>query len=141
MYGYASFRRTKAKGGRFSVIFNVRYSEIVADYRWIVLLCTWLSGIFRPQISGEYFNSIKSIKYVCKHINRESDMTLFYRTSSDGNAPNEVNEYEMERYISSNETVWRILNFSIHERYTTVIHYVPSWTESRVLQEVESLKR
>ncbi|GFW42126.1 uncharacterized protein TNCV_1905841 [Trichonephila clavipes] len=113
----------------------------VMDYRCIVLLCSRLSGIFGPYISSEHFNSIKSIKYVCKHINKESNITLFDGTSSDDKARSEVDKYEMERYISSNEAVWRILNFSIHERYTTAIHYVSSWTESRVLQEVESLKR
>ncbi|XP_035211100.1 uncharacterized protein LOC118185339 [Stegodyphus dumicola] len=42
------------------------------------------------------------------------------RTS--GNEIKEVHQYERGRYISSNEAVWRILNFSIHERYPTVIH-------------------
>ncbi|GFW43561.1 ATP-dependent DNA helicase [Trichonephila clavipes] len=43
-------------------------------------------------------------------------------TSSDGNARNEVYRYEMGRYISSNEAVWMILNFPIHEHYPTVTH-------------------
>ncbi|GFQ91031.1 helitron_like_N domain-containing protein [Trichonephila clavata] len=43
-------------------------------------------------------------------------------TSSDRNAYSEIYQYEMGRYISSNEAVWRIPNFPIHERYPTVIH-------------------
>ena len=34
----------------------------------------------------------------------------------------EVRKFLMGRYISSNEAVWRILNFQIHERYPTVVH-------------------
>ncbi|GFR11183.1 ATP-dependent DNA helicase [Trichonephila clavata] len=49
-------------------------------------------------------------------------MAVFDVTSSDGIARNEVNQYEMGRYISSNEAVWRILNFPIHKRHPTVIH-------------------
>ncbi|GFQ76044.1 ATP-dependent DNA helicase [Trichonephila clavata] len=49
-------------------------------------------------------------------------MAVFDVTSSDRNAHNEIYRYEMGRYISSNEAIWRILNFPIHERYPTVIH-------------------
>lgn len=34
----------------------------------------------------------------------------------------EVSQYQLGRYISSNEAVWQILGFSIHERYPAVIH-------------------
>ncbi|GFQ65109.1 uncharacterized protein TNCT_292541 [Trichonephila clavata] len=34
----------------------------------------------------------------------------------------EVTQYQLGRNISSNEAVWRILSFSIHERYLTVVH-------------------
>ncbi|GFQ65575.1 uncharacterized protein TNCT_231741 [Trichonephila clavata] len=34
----------------------------------------------------------------------------------------EVAQYQLGSYISSNEAVWRILSFSIHERYPTVVH-------------------
>ena len=34
----------------------------------------------------------------------------------------EVTQYQLERYIGSNEAVWRILSFPIHERYPTVVH-------------------
>ncbi|GFV21990.1 ATP-dependent DNA helicase [Trichonephila clavipes] len=34
----------------------------------------------------------------------------------------EINQYQLGRYISSNEAVWRILSFPIHERHPTVVH-------------------
>ena len=34
----------------------------------------------------------------------------------------EINQYQLGRYISSIEAVWRILSFPIHERHPTVVH-------------------
>jgi len=34
----------------------------------------------------------------------------------------EVENYRLGRYISSNEAVWRILDFPVHERYPSVMH-------------------
>ncbi|GBN80473.1 hypothetical protein AVEN_52561-1, partial [Araneus ventricosus] len=48
-------------------------------------------------------------------------MAVFQLTSGQ-NDLNEIHQYQMGRYISSNEAVWRILNFPIHERHPTVIH-------------------
>lgn len=65
--------------------------------------------------------SVKSIKYICKYVNKGSDMAVF--GLSDRNAPiDEITQFQMGRYISSNEAVWRILGFNIHERYPTVVH-------------------
>ncbi|GFQ94560.1 helitron_like_N domain-containing protein [Trichonephila clavata] len=111
-----------AEDGGFSSVINVHHSEVLVDNRWIVPYCPLLSRIFCAHINIEYCNSIKSIKYVCKYINKGSDMAVFDVTSSDGIASNEVNQYEMGRYISSNEAIWRILNVPIHERHPTAIH-------------------
>lgn len=34
----------------------------------------------------------------------------------------EVTQYQLGRYISSNEALWRIFGFKIHERHPTVVH-------------------
>jgi len=33
-----------------------------------------------------------------------------------------INQYQLVRYISSNEEVWRVVSFLIHERHPTVVH-------------------
>ncbi|GFU32382.1 uncharacterized protein LOC104236095 [Trichonephila clavipes] len=48
-------------------------------------------------------------------------MTVF-RVGNVAAPLDEINQYQLGRYISSNEAVWRILSFPIHERHPTVIH-------------------
>lgn len=40
------------------------------------------------------------------------------------NKNDEIAQYEMGRYINSNEAVWRILGFNMHERYPAVVQLV-----------------
>lgn len=37
------------------------------------------------------------------------------------NANDDISQYQMGRYISSNKAVWRILSFPIHERDPIVV--------------------
>ncbi|GFT07426.1 uncharacterized protein LOC104236095 [Trichonephila clavipes] len=93
-----------------SVVLKVRNIDIEVDNRWIVPYSPLLSMTFKAHINVEYCNSVKSIKYICKYVNKGSDMAVF----GVGNvaAPlDEINQYQLERYISSNEAVWRILSF------------------------------
>ncbi|GBN01982.1 hypothetical protein AVEN_166596-1 [Araneus ventricosus] len=64
----------------------------------------------------EQYNFVKSIKDVCKNVNKGYEMAVFEFTSG------ENDQYQMGRYISSNEAVRRVLNFLIYERHTTMIH-------------------
>ena len=41
----------------------------------------------------------------------------------------EIVQYQAGRYISSNEAVWRILSFPIHERSPAVVHLAVHLTE------------
>ncbi|GFW07512.1 ATP-dependent DNA helicase [Trichonephila clavipes] len=119
--GYPLYRRRSVEDGGKSVVLNVRNIDIEVDNRWIVPYSPLLSKTFKAHINVEYCNSVKSIKYICKYVNKESDMAVF----GVGNvaAPlDEINQYQLGRYISSNEAVWRILSFPIHERHPTVVH-------------------
>ena len=71
--------------------------------------------MFQTHINVEWCHSLKSIKYICKYINKGSDQDVFQLQNT---APilGEVQSFVLGRYISSNEAVWRILGFPIHER-------------------------
>jgi len=77
--------------------------------------------MFQAHINVEWCHSVKSIKYIGKYINKGSDQAVFQLQNT---APilDEVQSFLLGRYISSNEAVWRILGFPIHERYPTVVH-------------------
>ncbi|XP_052750249.1 uncharacterized protein LOC128200537, partial [Galleria mellonella] len=61
------------------------------------------------------------------------------------NSNDEVTQYQMGRYVSSNEGMWRIFSFPIHERHPTVVHLAVHlengqrvyFTDANVLQRVD----
>ena len=123
--GYPLYRRRRPDDGGFKTKLNMKIGnsiqEIEIDNKWIVPYCPLLSRIFQAHINVEYCNSVKSIKYVCKYVNKGSDQAMF-GLERYGRAIDEVERYQLGRYISSNEAVWRILDFPIHERHPTVVH-------------------
>nr|XP_034195037.1 uncharacterized protein LOC117611211 [Osmia lignaria] len=96
----------------------VKINEIELDNCWVVPYNPVLLRIFNVHVNVELCNSVKSIKYICKYVNKGSDQAAFVVESE----RDEVKLYESGRYISSSEAVRRILAFPIHERYPTVFH-------------------
>jgi hypothetical protein len=123
--GYPLYRRRSTEDGGITAKIKMRINnsiqEIEIDNKWVVPYCPLLSRIFQAHINVEYCNSVKSIKYICKYVNKGSDQAVF-GLEKDGTAVDEIKHYQLGRYISSNEAVWRILDFPIHERYPTVVH-------------------
>lgn len=116
--GYPLYRRRSVADNGRSVVVKIKGQDVHADNRWVVPYSPILSKAFEAHINVEYCNSVKSIKYICKYVNKGSDMAVFGVT----NANDEVSQYQMGRYVSSNEAIWRIFSFSIHERHPTVVH-------------------
>ncbi|GBP46227.1 hypothetical protein EVAR_82226_1 [Eumeta japonica] len=54
------------------------------------------------------------------YVTKGSDMAVFGIASE--NANDEISNFQMGRYVSTNEALWRLLSFQIHERYPTVVH-------------------
>ena len=77
--------------------------------------------MFQAHINVESCQSVKSFKYICKYVNKGSDQAVFQLQKNGANL-DEVSAFQTGRYISSNEAVWRILSFPIHERFPTVVH-------------------
>lgn len=117
--GYPQYRRRKPESGGRTTVIKIRNTDVDVDNSWVVPYTPLLSKIFAAHINVEYCNSVKSIKYICKYVTKGSDMAVFGIT---GENTDEISQYQMGRYISSNEAVWRILSFPIHNRYPTVVH-------------------
>lgn len=116
--GYPLYRRRSVADNGQSVVVKVRGQNVDVDNRWIVTYSPILSKAFKTHINVEHCNSVKSIKYICKYVNEGSDMAVFAVT----NTNDEVSQYQMSRYVSSNEAIWRIFSFAICERHPTVVH-------------------
>ncbi|KAL4153295.1 hypothetical protein QTP88_001128 [Uroleucon formosanum] len=112
--GYPKYKRRSTDDGGFSV--NIKGVDI--DNRWIVPYNPVLLRSCNAHVNVEYCSLVKSIKYVCKYVNKGSDQASFALE----NEKDEIKTYESGRYISSSEAVWRILEFPIHERFPTVVH-------------------
>lgn len=116
--GYPVYRRRDTENGGRSATLNIRGRQVTIDNRWIVPYSPILCRSFNAHINVEYCHSVQAIKYVCKYINKGSDQATF----SVKNPYDEVENYLNGRYISTSESVWRILEFPIHDRYPTVVH-------------------
>lgn len=111
--GYPKYRRRAPQDGGETT--TIRSFQI--DNRWVVPYNPLLSKLFDAHINVELCSSVKSIKYVCKYINKGSDQATFTIDSSD-----EIEQFRSGRYICSSEAFWRIFGFSIHERYPSIMH-------------------
>lgn len=110
---YPQYRRRSSVDGGFTAKIN----GVDFDNSWVVPYNPVLSRTFSAHINVEFCNSVKSIKYICKYVNKGSDQATFTINDLD-----EVARYVTGRNISSSEAAWRIFCFPVHERYPPVMH-------------------
>ncbi|XP_055306971.1 uncharacterized protein LOC129571224 [Sitodiplosis mosellana] len=123
--GYPLYRRRSPENDGNVASLRIQNRDLDIDNRRIVPYSPLLSKTFNAHINVEYCNSVKSIKYICKYVNKGSDMAMFSisdKNRLDQNKNDEIIQYQLGRYISTNEALWRIFSFNIHERYPTVQH-------------------
>uniref|UniRef100_A0A8D8YMS1 ATP-dependent DNA helicase n=2 Tax=Cacopsylla melanoneura TaxID=428564 RepID=A0A8D8YMS1_9HEMI len=121
--GYPTYRRrSPAEGGETFALKLKNGVECDVDNRWVVPYCPLLSRLFKAHINVEYCHSVKSIKYVCKYVNKGSDQATFRVEQPEDSNPvrDEISNFQTGRYINTSEAVWRILSFPIHEHYPPV---------------------
>lgn len=75
--------------------------DITVDIRWIVPYCPLLCKTFNAHINVEFCNSVKSVKYICKYVNKGTDQAMFVIV---GKENDEVYQNQAGRYISSEAT-------------------------------------
>ena len=112
--GYPQHRRRSTEdGGKKAIIKKRNGTTVEVDNQWVVSYSPLLSKTFNAHINVECCNSVKAIKYI--YVNKGSDMAVF-GLQSDISDIDEIVQYQAGRYRRSNEAVWRILSFPIHER-------------------------
>ncbi|GFV94736.1 ATP-dependent DNA helicase [Trichonephila clavipes] len=73
--GYPLYRHRKPGDGGHVAPDRVPESGMLEDFEnsWVVPYSPLLCKIFKTRINVEYCNSVKSIKYICKYVTKESD--------------------------------------------------------------------
>ncbi|XP_044587750.1 uncharacterized protein LOC123267261 [Cotesia glomerata] len=125
--GYPIYRRKSTENGGQSFVKTINNADIDIYNRWVVPYSPLLSKTFDAHINVELCSSVQSIIYICKYVHKGSDMAIFRVENTNVHSPplnqnDEITIYQIGRYISSNEAVWRIFGFPIHERDPAVIH-------------------
>lgn len=116
--GYPQYRRrSPAEGGGF---FENSKKQII-DNSWVVPHNPLLCRLFDAHINVEFCHSVKSVKYICKYINKGSDKAII-EVGSANRDRDEIRNYREGRYLSSGEAIWRLLQLDIHDRHPAVVH-------------------
>ncbi len=68
--------------------------------------------MFDAHINVECCQSVKSIKYVCKYVNKGFDMAAFEIRD---NTTDEIANYQTGRYVPMSEAMWRIYSCPLHK--------------------------
>ncbi|XP_055914722.1 uncharacterized protein LOC129947961 [Eupeodes corollae] len=85
--GYPTYRRRHPDNCGQSFVKNINSVDIDIDNRWVVPNSPLLSKTFNAHINVEFCSSVKSIKYICKYVNKGSDMAVFRVENTNLNAP------------------------------------------------------
>ncbi|XP_015925245.2 uncharacterized protein [Parasteatoda tepidariorum] len=102
--GYPSYRRRDVDNGSQSYELRLSNGVRVDIYnRWVVPYSPLLCKTYKAHINVELFSSVKSIKYLCKYVNKGSGKAIF--AVQNVNKNDEITHYQMGRYISSNEAI------------------------------------
>uniref|UniRef100_UPI00358E4945 uncharacterized protein n=1 Tax=Myxine glutinosa TaxID=7769 RepID=UPI00358E4945 len=78
--GYPLYQRRKPESGGSETSISISETRSIdVDNQWIVPYCPLLSKMFKAHLNVEFCNSMKSIKYMCKYVNKdEFAKTLIY---------------------------------------------------------------
>ncbi|GFW73364.1 uncharacterized protein TNCV_2800281 [Trichonephila clavipes] len=103
---YPLYRRRAPADGDKQVDIRTRNGEIKSfDNSWSVPYLLILYKLFNAHINVEAYNSVLAIKYICMYINKENDQAIFnLRNEGVVQALNEIQTYQAERYVNSNES-------------------------------------
>ena len=115
---YATYqRRSPEDGGRSA---KLPKGDRSVDNSWVVPYNPYLSLRYNCHINVECCASPKATKYLFKYVTKGNDRAMV-SAEVDGQARNEIVEYQDLRSVGSSEASWHLLNFPITERFPPVM--------------------
>ena len=120
--GYPEYRRRHPNdGGQETIVEKGNPPQkFIINNTHVVPHNPALCKLFNAHINVELCSSIKSIKYVTKYITKGSDIAVYGVQGQVIGPHDEIGLYKTGRYAGSNEAMWRLFCFSIHEHYPPV---------------------
>lgn len=74
---YPKYRQRSPEYGDGVTTIKVKNMDVEVGNIWVVPCTPLLSEMFQAHINVEFCNSVKAIKYICKYVNKGSDMAIF----------------------------------------------------------------
>ena len=133
---YATYqRRSPLHGGRST---KLPKGDRTVDNSWIIPYNPYLSLRFNCHINVECCASPKATKYLFKYVTKGSDRAMV-AVEIEGQARNEIVEYQDLRSVGSSEATWHLMDFAITGRHPSVMALrVHLQNEQQVVFDVNS---
>ncbi|XP_076035731.1 uncharacterized protein LOC143021850 [Oratosquilla oratoria] len=119
--GYPLYKRRAVGEGGHSFTKKVKGEEATINNSWVVPYNPYLCLKYNAHINVECSNSIKTIAYVTKYVNKGCDRILVTKSGENDQIVNEVKNYKEARYVNANEATWKIFKFPIHKSHPPVV--------------------
>ena len=116
--GYPLYKRRKPEDGGHVFTKEIGSQHVKIDNGWVVPYSPFLLRAFNCHINVEMCNGVRSIKYICKYINKGSDMATFAMRNKE---TDEIKTFLTGRWVNSNEGAWRTFSFKIADHHPPVI--------------------
>ena len=91
------------------------------DNRHVVPYSPYLLYKYRSHINVEACMSVSSIKYLFKYIHKGYDAAFIEKQAISRNQVDEIQEYMECRYVSAQESIWRIREFPLSNKSHVVV--------------------
>lgn len=132
-------------GGKLATI-QMWNCGIGVDNRWDFPYSHLLSKIYRAHIKVEYDNSIKSIMYIRKYVNKSRDMAILAlqqerRGRNAANYMTEIKMYPSRRYRSNNEAVLLYCFPYVNEFHLLLTQQYTYKIDNKIISQLQMCKK
>lgn len=112
--GYPLNWRRKSEDGDYTASMKIYHQDVDVNNRWIAAHNKLLSKIYEGHINLKSCNSLKSIKYSWKYINKVSDAAVF-RVNASEQQTDEIRLYLLGRCIKRSDlaNIWLLTSQTI----------------------------